>query len=47
MTDYDPAENSRRCYDLAIRTIRLEGVLSGKYEPKDDEERAMLREAQT
>lgn len=45
MTDqYDPAENSRRCYELAIAELRKRGLLEGRFEPKDDAERALLRE---
>lgn len=45
MTDYDPDLNSIRCYALAIAEIRRRGVIEGRFEPKDDEERAMRRGA--
>lgn len=34
---YDPADNSRRCYDEAIREKRLTRIRIGEYEPRQDD----------
>jgi|GEM_PF-2797902 len=44
MTEYDPAVNSSRCYDVAVAELRRRGVLDGRFEPKDDAERAMMED---
>jgi hypothetical protein len=40
---YDPAENSAKSYNLAIRSLRLQGVADGSLEPiaNDPEEMAV------
>lgn len=32
--DYCALDNARRCYELALETIRLQGIREGKYEPR-------------
>lgn len=34
--------DAKGCWSLAIASIRKAGVLSGKYQPRNDEERAWL-----
>ena len=38
MKDFDPADNSRRCYDLALSCVREVRVRSGEFEPIYDYE---------
>lgn len=44
---YDAAENGAKCYTLAIRMLRLEGIKQGKFQPRldDAEEMEAAREA--
>jgi len=44
---YDAAENGAKCYTLAIRMLRLEGIKQGKFSPRldDQEEMEAAREA--
>lgn len=39
--DYDPADNSRRCYDLAIAVLREKDVRAHKVDPREDNEDEM------
>lgn len=34
---YDPADDARQSYDVAVREIRLQGVRDGTYEPNPDD----------
>ena len=34
---YDPADNSAKCYALAIRAIRLDKIRSGLLQPRPDD----------
>lgn len=45
--DYNATDNSSKCYALAIRTLRLEGIASGKIAPRKDdpEEMKVARDA--
>jgi hypothetical protein len=38
---YDWRTDARDCYDLAIAELRRRGVALGKFEPINDEERAI------
>jgi hypothetical protein len=44
---YDAAENGAKCYTLAIRMLRLEGIRAGRFAPRldDPEEMEAAREA--
>lgn len=44
---YNAADNSAKCYTLAIRCLRLDAIRSGKAtpDPNDPEELAAAREA--
>jgi len=44
---YNAFDNSSKCYSLAIRELRLEGIRSGKIGPRKDnpEEMQIAREA--
>ena len=44
---YDAADNGAKCYNLAIRMLRLEGIRAGKLSPRldDPEEMEAAREA--
>lgn len=44
--NYDAADNGAKCYNLAVRMIRLERIRSGKTEPNlsDPEEVEAARE---
>lgn len=35
MTDYDSADNSAKCYSLAVHELRLQGLRDGKFTPND------------
>lgn len=41
---YDPADNSARCYDLAIAIMREKRVRSGEYPPERPHEIRWARE---
>ena len=41
----DRLTDSKGCWELAIASIRKAGVLSGKYQPRNDEERAWLNQS--
>jgi hypothetical protein len=45
MTPYDPLKDGFDSWALAIAEIRRRGVMEGKYEPINDDERALLKEA--
>lgn len=36
MDDYDPSDNANKCYALALRAIRLQGIRDGLYQPRAD-----------
>lgn len=38
MTDYDSADNSAKCYSLAVHELRLQGLRDGKFTPNDTAE---------
>ena len=38
---YDPADNGIKCYNLAIRTLRLNGIREGKIPPFTDDPEEM------
>lgn len=38
---YDADDNGMKCYGLAIRELRLQGIRSGKYNPNPDDEEEM------
>lgn len=41
--NYDPTDNGVKCYNLAIRTLRLNGISEGRFEPDlDDEEEVQV-----
>lgn len=44
---YNAYDNSSRCYALALKEIRLQGIRDGKFQPRDDdkEEIAEARKA--
>lgn len=44
LDDYDPAADALGSYHDAISEIRRRGLLSGEYEPVNDEERRMVEE---
>lgn len=45
--EYDADDNGAKCYGLALRQIRLQGIRNGKYipNPQDEEEMEVAREA--
>lgn len=45
--DYNASDNSSKCYNLAIRMLRFEGIASGRFAPRrdDPEEMDIAREA--
>lgn len=38
---YDAADNGAKCYNLAIRMLRLEGIRAGKLSPRLDDQEEM------
>ncbi len=42
--DYDPPADAYGCWKLAISEMRKKGLIESRFEPKDDEERALLAE---
>ncbi len=45
VTEYDAAKNSARGYELACSEIRRRGLIAGKYEPRNDDERLLISDA--
>lgn len=41
MTDYDPALDAYRSWQLAIAELRRRGVIAGRFPPLNEEERAL------
>ena len=39
MSDYNWSDDSKKCYDLAIKAAREKGVRAGRLEPHTDTER--------
>lgn len=38
---YDADDNGTKCYGLALRELRLQGIRLGKYNPNPDDEEEM------
>ena len=38
---YDADDNGTKCYGLALRELRLQGIRVGKYNPNPDDEEEM------
>ena len=38
---YDPVDNGAKCYTLAIREIRLQGIRDGLFQPRPDDPEEM------
>lgn len=38
---YDATDNGTKCYGLALRELRLQGIRAGKYNPNPDDEEEM------
>lgn len=41
MKPYDAADNTARCYDLAIRAIRLQKIREGEFAPRPNDSEEM------
>ena len=42
---YDPRDNGAKCYTLAIREIRLQGIRDGLFQPRPDDPEEMAAAA--
>ena len=40
---YDPDLNAKLCWELAISEIRKRGIIEGKFQPVNDDERELQR----